>query len=265
MSHRPSYREEVEAMRDGYSGGRSGDGWPRENDQAAWRVLIACLAVLAFIVLMLCVIGNVCGADISPSTCRVTEFSRGDCQTTAAGSGVLVAKADGLGYVLTAKHVIEGEPDAKHLVMFPRSEKFAYPVELIHAGNVDLALLVIAAPSDIAPRPIRWQPLAAGERVWQSGFGNEREGGPRESWSNVSPLIRHTAQGETVKYVSPSLLLLSKPARQGDSGGPVIDANGRCVGIISATDESTGYHVTLADQAWLRGLLPENSVLARPR
>lgn len=260
MRHKPSYREEVDDM---LAGDR--DRWECQCDdnESFLRVFAAGIGLLLFIVVIL-IVGNVCGAEISPSTCRVTEVSRDNCQTTAAGSGVLVAKADGLGYVLTAKHVIEGEPNTKHLVLFPRSERFAYPVEAIHAGDIDLALLVIAAPDDIAPRPIRWQSVATDERVWQSGFGNERQEGPRESWSRVAPLIRHTSHGETIEYVSPSLLLLSKPARQGDSGGPVIDSNGRCVGIISATDDTLGFHVTLADQQWLRDLLPENSILVRP-
>lgn len=258
MREKPSYREETDQLiRERMECKR------RERDADGWRVLVAAIMLLVFAVLVL-IVGNVCGAEISPSTCRVTEVSRDNCQTTAAGSGVLVAKADELGYVLTAKHVIEGEPNTKHLVMFPRSERFAYPVEALRAGDVDLALLVIAAPVDVSPRPIRWRATSQGEKVWQSGFGNEREGGPRESWSTVSPLIRHTAQGETIEYVSPSLLLLSRPARQGDSGGPIIDAHGRCVGIISATDDTLGFHVTLADQQWLRDLLPENSILVRP-
>lgn len=276
MSNRPSYREEVERM---HAHERATDdyGWPRHNDQAAWRILGVFIVIIAVVVIALCVVGGICstvkGAEfpLSPSTGKVIQYSNTGDQESY-GSGVLVAKAEGIGCVLTAAHVVDAYK--RHVVFFPKSNDFAYPVRAIHIQDfyevgarkdfkpVDLCLVEIDAPLDIAPRSISWEPVNIGEKLWQSGYGNRNQGGPREYWSNVLPKIEYTATGKD-EFKDPSLLLLSKPARQGDSGGPVIDAHARVVGIISSTDRQRGYHVTLSNQDWLKAILPqpEHSIL----
>lgn len=249
MSNRPSYRKEFEAK------------LRANRERAALR-----RAVLAFFIsLISCLVvfwamGMAFGAELSPSTCKVVEFSpMGSVE--AHGSGVLVAKADGAGYVLTAKHVAEKKPGNRMMVLFPRSFEFAFLSSAVtHApDDIDLSLLMIDAPADIAPRPIAWRLPETGEKVWQSGFGNSKRG-PREWWSNVLPL--ETSQG---RWTSPSLLLLNRPSTQGDSGGPIIDAHGRVVGICTNTDDTRGYHVTVADQQWLREIIPaqERSIVVK--
>lgn len=241
--------------------------WHADPDNAMATIFKACCICLALIVLTV-VIGVLCapakGAELSPSTCRIVEFNADNVMASAYGSGVLVAKANTVGYVLTAQHVADTQPGGKLVAIFPASEKFAYACHdrQDSPNDTDLAVLTIDIPRDIAPRPISMQPLAVGDAVWQSGYGN-REEAPAETWSLVLPLREQV--GDTIyRYAEPSLLMVSTPARSGDSGGPICDRHGRIVGIISATGEKAGFHVTLADQLWLRDILPENSILVKP-
>lgn len=267
MRRKPSYRELVEdrelaALSEWENGMReSRDREPLALDLLA-SIRVVGFTLLALIVLCLCSCFSY-GAELSPSTCKVVEFSsRGEIKSS--GSGVLVAKSNGVGYVLTAKHVAVGAP-GRHLVcLFPRSRRFAYSAPTVDLGpqQIDLALLTIDAPQDIAPRPIAWRTPLEGEKLWQSGFGNSKSG-QREWWSRVAPRVSLTENGDRIEFVGKSLLLLDQPSTQGDSGGPVIDQSGRVIAITSATDATRGYHVTVGDQQWLRDILPENSILVQ--
>lgn len=246
------------------NGNYIGDRWQTKPDNAQSTLFNACCIGIVLVVL-LCVIGVLCapakGAELSPSTCRIVEFNADNVMASAYGSGVLVAKANTVGYVLTAQHVADTQPGGKLVAIFPASEKFAYACHdrQDSPNDTDLAVLTIDIPRDIAPRPISMQPLVVGDAVWQSGYGN-REEAPAETWSLVLPLREQV--GDTLyRYAEPSLLMVSTPARSGDSGGPICDRHGRIVGIISATGDKAGFHVTLADQLWLRDILPENSIL----
>lgn len=255
MSNRPTYREEVE----GKQPERDADCL----DLPAVARVFGVLALIGIVMMLIGLLASAAGcAELSPSTCKVMEFAP-QAESKGYGSGVLIAKADGVGYVLTAAHVVSCVN--RHVCVFPKSDAFTYTVQDAHFppdDQVDLCLLEIAAPVDIAPRSICWQPLEVGDKVWQSGYGNRDQGGPREYWSNVLPRVEYTSEGKA-EFTDPSLLLLSRPSRQGDSGGPVIDANARVVGITSSTDKQRGYHVTLADQDWLKALLPltEHSIV----
>lgn len=147
MSNRPSYRKEFEAKL-------------RANRERAElrRMVLAFVISLISCLATFWLMGMAFGAELSPSTCKVVEFSpMGSVE--AHGSGVLVAKADGWGYVLTAKHVAEKKPGNRMVVLFPRSFEFAFLSSAVtHApDDIDLSLLMIDAPADIAPRPIAWR------------------------------------------------------------------------------------------------------------
>lgn len=206
---------------------------------------------------------------ISPSTCRIIGINPATCMSDEGGSGVLVAKDDDFGYVLTAKHVVESKLNGhRYVVIFPKAKRtYAFSVLECKADwredGVDLALLKIAPPMEVLPRPVAWRQAVAGEKVWQSGFGNWRET-PSESWMRVLPR-RQVIGGVTIETGDETLLHTDRSCRSGDSGGPIVDSEGRVIGIITSADETNGYHVRLDGQEWLKSELPppERSILVR--
>jgi hypothetical protein len=274
MSNRPSYREEVQAMQSEWYDNDSNHE-PSAMDLVclfafAVRVILA-LAIFGVAVWLLTYAAGAAELEgIAPSTCRVSQVDNHDCNVKFIGSGVLIAKADGYGYVLTCRHVVEDGFNKGHntgfdyLAMFPHAERFvAITHEIILPKNpkVDLALLKISPKPDVAPRAISWQPVEVGTPLYTSGFGGSQ--GPLERLSRSVPVVHRMSNGETRRWDYPSLLLLSKPIRGGDSGCPIIDQQHRLRGIGWGTQYGMTWGVTLHDQQWLRDALPENSIVVK--
>ena len=134
------------------------------------------------------------------------------------GSGVVI----GPNLVLTARHVVSGA-DA-WIVVLPGS---ATPMPA-RPGYVDpehdLAFVAVAgALPHRLPLPTQGRPLTLSERVSVSGYPLDlREDTPAAASGEVS---RVTRNGE---------LHLTMTVNPGHSGGPVIDGEGRLVGIVIA-------------------------------
>ncbi len=134
------------------------------------------------------------------------------------GSGVVV----GPSLVLTARHVIAGA-DAWAVVLPGSSEPHA-AVPVYVDPDHDVAFLVVDATlSDRIALPSEPRALTLSEQVSVSGYPLDlTEYTPAAVSGQVS---RVTRQGE---------LHLAMTVNPGHSGGPVIDAEGRLVGILSA-------------------------------
>jgi hypothetical protein len=144
--------------------------------------------------------------------CRITI---GD---GTAGSGTLVARSATAGLVLTCSHLFDGST-ANIAVAFPDGERFeAYIVERDRAH--DLTALVIRRPN---AEPVAVSDADAAGTLSACGFG------PNGQFRCVrGSVVGHaTAAGAT--YPS---LTMSGAVRPGDSGGGVLDASGRLVGVV---------------------------------
>ncbi len=171
------------------------------------------------------------------NTVQNASVARVVCQTPRGrnlGSGTLVdlghiAGGDrSCGYVLTCGHLFESgtEKTAQITVDFPGGGNFA--ARLLSVDRQwDLAVLKIARPragavtiATAAPRP--------GE--WLSSCGYGRDG---RYWCN-----RGRARGYVRPEGTPSFetLELSGMARQGDSGGPVLNSRGELVAVLWGTN-----------------------------
>jgi serine protease DegQ len=140
----------------------------------------------------------------------------------SAGSGVIV---DGKrGFVITNFHVIEnasaievGLKDGRHLP--------AVPVAL--APELDLAVLKIGA-KDLPTLPLGdSSKLAVGDYV--VAIGNPFGLGQTVTSGIISATDRPLGQGDPRRFIQ-----TDAPINPGNSGGPLIDLNGRVVGINSA-------------------------------
>ena len=151
---------------------------------------------------------------------RVAVPERGGA---AYGSGALVAVNETTGLVITNWHVV-CDAAGPIAVYFPGG--FRSPATVLRMDrDWDLAALAIWRPnvqpiavSNVAPRP--------GEPLTIAGYGSG-------SYRAVT--------GRCTQYVSPGanqpfeMIELSAPARQGDSGGPILNSRGELAGVLFGT------------------------------
>ena len=157
------------------------------------------------------------GQPPHPSVARIVAPDEGG---VSLGSGVLVDMNQSQGLVLTNWHVIRDTRSAV-LVQFPDGFQSAGTV-IRHDEDWDLAALVIWKPQ-ATPIPLAEQPPQIGELLTIAGFGRgayRAETGPCTEY--LSP-----GTGYAKEFVE-----LSATARQGDSGGPILNADGKLAGVL---------------------------------
>ncbi len=187
------------------------------------------------------------GQTPHPSVARIIAP---ESSSTSLGSGVLVDVNRSQGLVLTNWHVVRDSRSAV-LVQFP--DGFQSAGTVIRWDEAwDLAALVIWKPR-ATPVPIAARPPALGEILTIAGFGR----GPYREES-----------GPCLDYLSPStgypreFVELKATARQGDSGGPIFNADGELAGVLfGQTDGRTIGSCSTRVQAFLaavgsRGFVP---------
>jgi hypothetical protein len=162
-----------------------------------------------------------------PAVVRVVVPERGG---TSYGSGALVAVNESSGLVLTNWHVVRDAAGAI-VVYFPNG--FHSGAYLLRTDrDWDLAALAIRRPS-VQPLVLSHQAPRPGEELTIAGYGSG-------SYRAVT--------GRLTQYVSPGgnqpfeMIELSAPARNGDSGGPILNSRGELAGTLfgSAFGRTTG-------------------------
>jgi len=149
------------------------------------------------------------------------------------GSGVYL----GDGLVLTCSHLFRddrGQPDVGRVVVsFVGGE--ASEATLIAEDTVwDMALLRLAkAPDGVAEASLSVDPPTTGQTVAACGYGGS--GLVRRSVGRITGFGRdsgsQTADNDT--------LIVSGSVRQGDSGGPIFDQQGRIVAVLWGSNRTT--------------------------
>ncbi|MFM7034690.1 MAG: serine protease [Planctomycetia bacterium] len=157
------------------------------------------------------------GQTPHPSVARIVAPDDGG---VSLGSGVLVDINGTQGLVLTNWHVIRDTKSAV-LVQFP--EGFQSAGTVIRQDEVwDLAALVIWKPR-ATPISLAEHPPQIGEPLTIAGFGRG---------------AYRAETGACTEYLSPGtgyakdLVELAATARQGDSGGPILNADGKLAGVL---------------------------------
>jgi hypothetical protein len=157
------------------------------------------------------------GQTPHPSVARIIAPDQGG---VSLGSGVLVDVNRTQGLILTNWHVIRDSRSAV-LVQFPDGFQSAGTV-IRYDEAWDLAALVVWKPR-AAPIALADRPPAIGEALTIAGFGRgayRAETGPCTEY--LSP-----GTGYGKEFVE-----LAATARQGDSGGPILDADGKLAGVL---------------------------------
>jgi S1-C subfamily serine protease len=146
------------------------------------------------------------------------------------GSGSLVAVSESSGLIVTNWHVVR-DAAGRIVVYFP--DGFHSGAALLRVDrDWDLAALAIWRPN-VKPVAISAQAPQPGDALTIAGYGSG-------SYRAVT--------GQCTQYVSPGgnqpfeMIELAAPARNGDSGGPILNGRGELAGVLfgSAFGRTTG-------------------------
>jgi hypothetical protein len=155
-----------------------------------------------------------------PSVVRVVSPER---DGVSYGSGSLVAVDETSGLVLTNWHVVS-EAAGPIVVCFPDGFRSG-AVVLRTDRDWDLAALAIRRPN-VQPIPLSNQAPQPGDPLTIIGYGSG-------SYRAIT--------GRCTEYVSPGgdhpaeMVELAAPARNGDSGGPILNGRGELAGVLFGT------------------------------
>jgi S1-C subfamily serine protease len=189
------------------------------------------------------------GMELDPDGDEETERS--------VGSGVVIVDK---GIILTNLHVVAGAKLVK--VVFADGLQSEAAIIALQPEN-DLAVLQAkTVPDDLAAAALRsTADLAVGDQVIAVGFPFGI--GPSVSAGVVSGLGREYRSPEG-KQLLTNLIQFDAAANPGNSGGPLVDADGQVVGIVTAILNPTeqrffigiGFAVTMESAAAAVGLPP---------
>lgn len=143
-----------------------------------------------------------------------------------SGSGVVYGED---GYIITNNHVIEGSSDIS--VVFADGARF--PAEVVGTDpTTDIGVLLVQR-QDLSPIPVgSADDLVIGEPAVAVGNPLGLAGGPTVTTGIVSALDRRLqAGGEEDLF---GLVQTDAPIAPGSSGGALVDASGRLIGITTA-------------------------------
>jgi hypothetical protein len=146
---------------------------------------------------------------------------------TSFGSGTLVDVRDQFGLVVTNWHVVRDSRGTVEVVFPDGFRSHARPLKV--DSNWDLAALVIWRPQ-IEPVKIARQPPRPGDPLTIHGYGRGQY---------------RIATGRCTAYYAPhqnfplEMVELDVEARQGDSGGPILNDRGEIAGVLFGAGQRT--------------------------
>jgi S1-C subfamily serine protease len=170
--------------------------------------------LLAFLLLLLPPPANAQDAPLAGSAVKIISNLEND----AHGSGVVL---DG-GLVVTAAHVLNGKWSLYVLTDRDGAQPLLAKVILFDLRS-DLAVLELESAEGIATSPLDCRPAVIGEPIRTTG-----NPGPLAfvtSWGRVAGAVRRFDRWSSVYVVDLTVA-------GGNSGGPVLDADGAVIGII---------------------------------
>lgn len=168
------------------------------------------------------------GEEVNNIAREVTVLIRGK---EGHGSGAIVAKNGETYYVLTANHVVAA--DDEFVIVTADKQTHTLDSKNITAFNgVDLAVVTFSSDRDYAVGTIaKSDTLSEGKPVFISGWPKPGATGQ---------LVRQFTDGRISGFLDQSYqgyqIIYTNVTRAGMSGGPVIDAGGRIVGIHGLGD-----------------------------
>jgi S1-C subfamily serine protease len=185
----------------------------------------------------------------------------GDFVAETSGSGVVLS-ADGL--LVTNEHVVEGAGQVQ--VIF--ADRRTYPAQVVgQDAATDLAVLRIAADG-LTPIALgSSDDLQIGDTAIAVGSPLGLEGGPSVTVGVVSAFDRQLGTGEGRLF---GMIQTDAPITRGSSGGALVDAAGRLIGITTAIGvsdvgaEGLGFAIPVELVAVITDQLAETGAASHP-
>ena len=197
---------------------------PAESAAAAVQALSADAAIVPTTEIVRILTPSV--ARISPEFARTAASSGSPLPPTGVGTGIVL---DADGHILTNSHVIEG---AESVAVTLHDGERAEAAVVGRDPATDLAVLKIAADG-LSPAALgESADLLAGEDVIAIGHVMGMSGAPSVSKGVVSAIGRHINTDSNFTIVD--LIQTDASINLGNSGGPLVDARGRVVGVNTA-------------------------------
>jgi serine protease Do len=143
----------------------------------------------------------------------------------ASGTGFFVSK---YGHIVTNEHVVHGCNTVMIRGAVPQTE-----ARVLHTDpEIDLALLrTESTPPDVASVRAYGNAIGEGDRVLLVGYPEEH------GQTGVYKIVESTVTGEKGPTGQAKWLQFADSARQGNSGGPLLDRSGNVVGVIVGKSE----------------------------
>lgn len=172
-------------------------------------------------------------AAVGPSVVSIRAQGNGGFRSVGSASGTgLIISPDG--EVLTNAHVVEGATAVKVTLAGESQSRDASVIGADRAA--DLALLKIAGVTGLPAATLgKSSDVRVGDDVVAIGNALALKGGPTVTRGIVSALDRTLATAESTMT---GLIQTDASISSGNSGGPLVDATGRVIGINSAVAAS---------------------------
>jgi len=184
-------------------------------------------------------------------------------QGVAAGTGMIVNRS---GEVVTNNHVIRG---ATTLRVVDVTTHRTYSATVVgYSVSRDVAVLQLSGASGLEPIPLgRFARVEVGQPVVARGNAQGRGGAPKAAKGRVIALHRQvvardeTGESETLTNV----IVTNAHVVPGDSGGPLENARGRVIGMITAGSTSgphRGFAIPIAQAIAVANLIEQGTSTA---
>jgi len=167
-------------------------------------------------------------AKQNPAIVRVWARQAG---SSSGGSGTLVGIDERrLGLIITNRHVVAD--GGRIEIHWPTGNTSRGKVEAFGGGADDLAAIFVRVPEGIEPVAMRDEEPAAGDTLWIAGYGGSSQP------FDFGP-------GQYVPLDDVNADIRGTPARHGDSGGPILDADGKVSGVLWGSTGDDGGRETV--------------------
>lgn len=182
---------------------------------------------------------------VEPGVVSVTDFAAaegGNTRATGEGTGMVL---DRQGIVLTNNHVVAG---ASAVSVQPFGQTTVYKGKVLGVDATDdVAIVQIQNPGPLTPVPLgQSSTVQVGDPVVAIGNAlSLAPGGPTVSSGIISALNRSLA---TRSERLTGLLQTDAPLNPGNSGGPLVDAAGKVIGMntaVSTDGQNVGFAIPI--------------------